>query len=158
MPTAKWSVAGSVTDALVVGYGNDLRTDDGAGRWVADQIEDRNLPGVTVRSMSQLTPELALEIAGRDIVVFVDADVDVSEVTVRPVEPKTDAKRTMTHHGDPGTLLALVPSVGEPPGQAHVVSIPATDLDMGLEMTEATQKAANDAIDRVVELVTGSSA
>lgn len=151
----KRSVKCSVTDALVVGYGNDLRSDDGAGRWVADQIEALGLPGVVVRSMSQLTPELALEVAGRDCVVFVDADVDVSELTVRPVEADGRAGKTMTHHGDPATLLAMVPAVGEPPVRAHLVSIPATNLEMGVTMTDTTRTAAGAAVERVVGLVTG---
>ena len=146
-----------MTDAVVIGYGNDLRSDDGAGRWVAEQVEARGLPGVIVRSVSQLTPELALEIAGREVVIFVDADVDVSELRVRPVEAKTSSKRTMTHHGDPATLLAMVPAVGEPPARAHVVSIPATNLDMGLSMTDATRAAADEAVASVVELVTATS-
>jgi hypothetical protein len=51
---------------LVVGYRNDLRANDGAGRVVADRIEAMQLPGVAVWSVSQLTPGLALEITGRD--------------------------------------------------------------------------------------------
>ena len=142
-----------MTDALVVGYGNDLRRDDGAGRWVADQIEALDLPGVVVRSVSQLTPELALEAAGRRLVVFVDADVDAAEVIVRSVEPNATARNTMTHHGDPAALLALVPAVGEPPAAAHLVSIPATDLEMGLSMTSGTQAAAEAAVERVIALL-----
>ena len=44
-------------------------------------------PGSTVRSVSQLTPELALDIAGRGRVVFVDANVDVAAMTVAAVAP-----------------------------------------------------------------------
>ena len=146
-----------MTDAFVVGYGNDLRSDDGAGRWVADEIEARELPGVAVRSISQLTPELALQIAGRDVVVFVDADVDVTELTVRPVEAKTTGAQTMTHHGDPATLLAMVSAVGEPPRRAYVVSIPATNLEMGLTMTDATRAAADEAVALVVQLLSGEA-
>ena len=39
MQTGRPSAKYGVTDALVIGYGNDLRTDDGAGRWVAAQID-----------------------------------------------------------------------------------------------------------------------
>jgi hydrogenase maturation protease len=142
-----------VTDALVIGYGNDLRTDDGAGRWVAAQIEALELPGVEVRSLSQLTPELALDVAGRDCVVFVDADVDAAELTVQRVDAGPTGRKTMTHHGDPATLLSLVPTVGAPPQRAYVVSIPATNLEMGLELTAASQAAASEAVGRIVGLL-----
>jgi hydrogenase maturation protease len=142
-----------VTDALVIGYGNDLRTDDGAGRWVADQIESLELPGVAVRSLSQLTPELALEVSGRELVVFVDANVDAAELSVLAVDADGAGGKTMTHHGDPATLLALVPNVGTLPERAYVVSVPATNLEMGLELTPATQAAAAEAVARIVDLL-----
>ena len=95
-----------MADALVIGYGNDLRSDDGAGRWVAQQIDDRGLDGIEVRSVAQLTPELALEIAGRSVVVFVDASVDVRELTIDEVEASSEASTVMTHHGNPADLLS----------------------------------------------------
>ena len=143
-------------DALVVGYGNELRRDDGAGRWVADRIEALELPGVAVRSMSQLTPELALEVAGRDLVIFVDADVDATDLTVRDIKPDPAGGKTMTHHGDPATLLAMVPAVGEPPRQAQVVSIPASDLEMGFEMSAATEAAAEAAVKHIAALLSSA--
>ena len=137
---------------LVIGYGNDLRSDDGAGRAVADAIADRALPGVEVRSMSQLTPELSLEIAGRNTVVFVDADVDATELRTRKVEAGPAGDRVMTHHGDPATLLDLTSTVGEIPAEAFVVSIPATNLEMGFEFSPATANAVDAAVDFIVEL------
>ena len=97
--------------AIVIGYGNDLRSDDGAGRWVADRIEEMRLPGVAVRSMSQLTPEGALLLDGLDVAVFVDASVDTSTLRIETVEPGPEGS-VMTHHGDPATLLSMVRSVG----------------------------------------------
>ena len=61
----------------------------------------------------------------------------------------------MTHHGDPATLLAMVSAVGEPPRRAYVVSIPATNLKMGLTMTDA--KAADEAVALVVQLLSGEA-
>lgn len=144
---------GQVAPALVIGYGNDLRTDDGAGRWVAEQIEEMGLEGVEVRSAAQLTPELALAIAGRDVVVFVDASIDVDELTVESVDASGSASDVMTHHGNPATLLSMVPNVGAMAGAAWLVSIPANDLSMGLSMTPRTQAAAEGAVARITDLV-----
>ena len=143
----------SVADALVIGYGNDLRTDDGAGRWVADQIDEVGIDGIEVRSVAQLTPELALVVSGRDIVVFVDASVDATELTVERVEASGSSSDVMTHHGNPATLLSMVPQIGDMPAEAWIVSIPATDLSMGFEMTAKTQEAAEAAVPAIIELV-----
>lgn len=143
----------AAADALVIGYGNDLRADDGAGRCVADAMEARALPGVVVRSTSQLTPELALEMAGTTTVVFVDASIDDETVTVRLVESAPGASTTMTHHGDPATLLSMVAAVGTPPKEAYLVSIPASDLGLGFDFSPRTEAAVSEAIELVTELV-----
>jgi hydrogenase maturation protease len=141
-----------VTDLLVIGYGNDLRSDDGAGRAVAAAIAERNMPGVEVRSVSQLTPELSLEIAGRSMVVFVDADVDATELQRSPVHAGSGGDGVMTHHGDPSKLLSLTENVGPAPAEALAISIPATNLEMGFEFSPATAKGVEQAVDLIVEL------
>ncbi len=147
------SVRCVATDALVIGYGSDLRGDDAAGRRVADHIEARQLDGVTVVSAVQLTPEMALAIAGRDIVVFVDASVTDHDVTVQELTVPTMPTVTMTHHADPATILSLVPSVGNPPDRAFVVSIPASNLDLGADLTTETARHVAAAVEQVLALV-----
>jgi hydrogenase maturation protease len=147
-----------VTDLLVIGYGNDLRSDDGAGRAVAEMVSDLALPGVEVRTMSQLTPELTLEISGRRKVVFVDADVDATEVTVRPVTAGPPGGGAMTHHGDPATLLSLTANVGPLPDEALVVSIPATNLEMGFAFSTRTELAIGEAVDLIASMALSNAA
>ncbi len=66
---------------LVVGYGNALRGDDGVGQEVAEAVwlqRDR-LPGLArarVLWVTQLTPELAVDVSEAGLVVFVDAACD----------------------------------------------------------------------------------
>ena len=146
---------GFVADTLVIGYGNDLRSDDGAGRWVAEQLEARRVAGLEVRSVPQLTPELALAMAGRSLVVFVDANVDATELTVEPVDPSDATQTVMTHHGNPASLVSLVSEVGSPPERAFVVSVPASNLGMGFELSPSTQAAAEEAVERIIELASG---
>ena len=156
MHTGRPSVNESVADVLVIGYGNDLRRDDGAGRWVADRLEELDLDGVETRSVPQLTPELALEVADRPMVVFVDASLDADHLSVDIVERTSETSTVMTHHGSPAALLDLGANVGSQPDVAHVVSIPASDLEMGFDFSVRTAQAAEEAVQRVIEL-TGAS-
>lgn len=146
-----------MTDLLVIGYGNDLRSDDGAGRAVAEMVADLDLPGVEVRALSQLTPELTLEISGRSTVVFVDADVDASEVAVRPVVPGSVGNGPMSHHGDPATLLSLTESIGPLPDEAFAISIPATNLEMGFLFSPGTHRAVGEAVDLIASMAQARS-
>jgi hydrogenase maturation protease len=137
---------------LVIGYGNDLRSDDGAGRWVADQIEAMSLPDVEVRSMVQLTPEVSLDIVDRRLVVFVDASVETDELKVEDVEPKPDAT-VLTHHGDPASVLTVGSLVGHRPGRATLVSIPARTLGIGSSFSPLAERATREAIEVIVAAI-----
>jgi hypothetical protein len=63
---------------LVYGYGNPGRGDDGLGIALADAIERRALPGVTVQRNYQLNLEDALLLTEFEATVFVDASRDLS--------------------------------------------------------------------------------
>ncbi len=149
-------MSASGADILVIGYGNDMRRDDGAGRWVAERIERLDLPDVEVHSVAQLNPEMALAVSGRSLVVFVDASIDTSELTVEQVIP-SPGSRVMTHHGDPGTLLSMVPSIGSLPHASYLVSIPAHDFDIGFGMSPRTEASANAAVDAIIGCIARSS-
>jgi len=69
-------------DYLIIGYGNTLRGDDGAGPRVAEVVAGWSLPNVRAISAAQLTPELAEALAGAEVVIFVDAQV--SQAAGRP--------------------------------------------------------------------------
>lgn len=152
---ATWSRNVGVTDAapvLVIGVGSELRCDDAAGRRVAERIGDRGDDDVEVRSVHQLTPELAVDLAGREQVVIVDAAVDVADVTVRRIDPATVAP-AFSHHLDPTGLLALAHQLGTAPRDLVTVSVPAHDLTLGMELSPATRSAVAEAAARVLALI-----
>lgn len=153
LPTASYCPKFGVAEILIVGYGNDLRSDDGAGRVVASRIEAMDLPGVLVRSQSQLTPELALDIARADVVVFVDANVDCKEMAVHPVQAGERGAQSMSHHADPAALLLLAGALGRVPPRAYTVSIPATSLELGFDLSPATAVAMEEAVEAIVGIV-----
>jgi hydrogenase maturation protease len=137
---------------LVVGIGSELRRDDAAGRRVAEAIAGRGFDDVEVRSVHQLTPELAVDLDARELVVFVDAAVDVAELMVREL-PGGVADAPGSHHVDPPALLALATCMGWAPRRAAVVHIPVIDLDLGTELSPATWKQVELAVTTVVDLL-----
>jgi hydrogenase maturation protease len=137
---------------LVIGVGSELRRDDAAGRRVAEAVSTRALPDVEVRSVHQLTPELAEELAGRRTVVIVDASVDVDEIAAVPLDPVSSAP-ALTHHLDPAALTALAGRFGWAPTAAVAVHLPVHDLRLGEELSPPTAAAVEQAVDVVVELI-----
>jgi hydrogenase maturation protease len=137
---------------LVIGVGSPVRTDDAAGRVVAEQVGLLGLPGVEVASLHQLTPEVAARLAGRRLVVFVDAAVDVAEVTVTPLAIDASG-RLVTHHLGAAGLLRLAADLGWAPDAATLVRVPASDLGIGTELSPAAATLVDTAVAKVRALV-----
>lgn len=142
-----------MTPVLVVGYGNPLRRDDGAGPAVAGRFAGR--PGVRVVVAQQLVPELADELGKCERVVFVDAAAGADRVEVRPLAP-ANVEPALGHSGDPAWLLGLTAAVYGKRPAAWLVTIPARDLGFGEGLTVATAAAVENAVARVEELCTRS--
>lgn len=107
--------------------------------------------------MAQLTPEVSLLAAGRSLVVFVDASVDAEEMTIAELSgsqgDEAGPGSVMTHHGNPASVVSMAASVGEPPGRAVLVSIPASNLEMGFEFSPATAAGVDDAVAAIAALI-----
>lgn len=129
----------------MVGVGSPLRTDDAVGRVVADRLAQHDLPDVETQVVHQLAPELAAQWLGRRLVILVDADVDVTAPTLRPIAAPAGSG-AMSHHVDPAALLGLASLLGEPPMALEVLSLPVSDLALGTELSETADTVAERAV------------
>ena len=111
--------------ALVIAIGNPMRGDDGAAHRVLDVLGART--GVERRAVMQLTPEIAEEIGSHDAVVFVDADVSVTQTRIDAVG-SMPCPSTLTHVSRPAEIVALARILFGFSGPAYVCRLPATDF------------------------------
>jgi hydrogenase maturation protease len=121
------------TRTLVIGWGNPLRGDDGAGVAVAEALLQRPRAGREVLAVHQLTPELALAVAGAERVFFVDARVERLDegICSERVMAEADGGGLSTHAGTPQALLHLAACLYDAHPEAWLFSIPARQLDVG---------------------------
>ena len=143
---------------LVIGYGNDLRGDDAAGRCAAAQVDLWMLPGVEVRALHQLTPELAEPLAAADRAIFLDAHpvstgTDVRVHRLPPANPIT----RLAHTCDPQGLLALARTAFGRWPEAWWITIPAADFAFGAPLSPLTERGMADALVAVRRLLAPSS-
>ncbi|RIK32814.1 MAG: hydrogenase [Chloroflexi bacterium] len=122
---------------FVIGYGNMLRRDDGAGVALARRIAARwQEQGLSVRTqiVTQLTPELALEIAAADVaaVIFVDAAEapNGGGIQTRRLNG-VNASPSLGHHLDPEVLLKYAALFQEQQTPAWLVTIGGGDFGIG---------------------------
>ncbi|HKI36616.1 MAG TPA: hydrogenase maturation protease [Candidatus Baltobacteraceae bacterium] len=131
---------------LVIGYGNELRRDDGVGPRVARTVAAWGVPGVLAVALPQLTPELAEAVAGASEVFFVDASAgNDTGVRVRPVRPEVE-QPLLGHTSSPPALLALAEVLYGRRPRAWLVTVPAPDLDFGEELSSAAARGMDEAL------------
>jgi hypothetical protein len=110
-------------------------------------------PSRELRSVQQLVPELAEEMAGFARVVFLDADVRSLRPVIEPVGPVV-SDSPLTHAANPAQIVALSRALYSFHGEAHVCRIPARDFSPGESLSpDALQimyEAAGE-LDRLLE-------
>ena len=151
---ASHDVNTALSNLLVIGYGNELRCDDGVGPKVAAAVARMSLPGVQVIACHQLMPELAEPVSQARRVVFVDAAVDEpKEVRFRPLGP-AESSHLMAHAADPRTLLAMARDVYGHTPSAWWLTIPVEKLEFGEELSPLAQQGLEIALARIQVLAT----
>jgi hydrogenase maturation protease len=144
----------AVSEALIIGYGNELRGDDGLGPFVAESMAAAKFPGVVVRTATQLLPELAVDLAEARLVVFVDASRNASETGI-PVrlQAAEAASSWCTHYADPHTLLALTLTIYGLTPEAWWLTIPGRNFAYRVGLSEVAMANARQAIASLTRFV-----
>lgn len=124
---------------LAIACGNTLRRDDGVAHYLLELLD-----GVEKRASLQLSPEIAQEIAGFEIVFFLDADAEASRPAVTPVDGEF-ARQPFTHHARAAEIVHLAASLYGFIGEAFLCRIPVTDLDYGEGLTADARGFAKQA-------------
>lgn len=142
---------------LVIGYGNDLRGDDGAGLSVAQRLAEVGRAARVV-GVRQLVPELAVDIAAAACVVFVDVyaanDAQLSLRIERieridgvaGVADGEHAAPILAHRVAPAALLALAARLYRAYPDAWLLAVPAFDFALGATISPQTARCIDAAI------------
>ena len=133
---------------LIIGYGNALRGDDGAGCIVAELLRERiQDPEIEILSQQQLLPELMEPIARAAHVIFIDASVSgrAGKVNRIPLCPAPACAR-FTHHATPESLLAGAQSLYGHTPEATLYTIPGRFFETGRELTPSVRRAVNELV------------
>jgi hydrogenase maturation protease len=152
----------------VVGFGNAFRRDDGVGFAVLnalrarlgqppldadeDGYDDLGHP-VDMLLLHQLVPELAANLAGYELVVFVDAHMGTIPEPIRQEELTACYRAaTVSHQVHPCTLLAMAQELYGHSPHGILLSIRGHDFDFGEGLSPETQALVPEAVDRLLAL------
>ena len=132
---------------LVFGWGNPSRGDDALGPLFVDAIEAMALPGVECLTDFQLQVEHALDLKGRERVLFVDASANAAApFTVERIAPVRDASFT-THAVSPQAILQVFRDVeAEPPPPCWLLAIRGDAWELGTAPSDMARQNLQEAI------------
>jgi hydrogenase maturation protease len=142
-------------NALIVGYGNPLRGDDGVGQAVARAFADEAaIDGVDAVACHQLTPELAERFAAAARVVLIDAAAgpEAGGVSVVPLRPAPALSSTLGHHVEPSQLLSMAQRLYGRSPEAYLVTVGASSLELGEGLSAPVAAALPEVIATVRRL------
>ena len=139
---------------LVIGFGNPLRSDDGVG-WIVAQELEKELSGKDVKVVAahQLLPEMAEEISRVERVVFVDAAESgesgtIAEKFIEPASATLD-----THELSPAAVLRLAKELYGKVPQAHLLTIAGESFETGDQISASVRSAITEVSERVKALL-----
>jgi hydrogenase maturation protease len=137
---------------LIIAYGNSLRRDDGAGLILGEILEEA-LRGsgqdVSLITAHQLTPDLALSVAGENIsaVVFVDTRVsgageEKHELQLRPLS-SDQGSTSLGHHVGASSIMIYARLLYDKSPPAWMLTVPGVDFEHGEGLSDTAQNALN---------------
>lgn len=141
---------------LIVGYGNPLRGDDGAGRRAAEALAARwPASEVRVEPAHQLLIEMAQTAAESGFAVFIDASHASApgEVQIHPVGSVALGRDSLTHHLTPETLLAVAEALYGRRPEAVLVTVGGRDFGHGENLSPEVERALPELLARVATAV-----
>lgn len=147
--------------ALVIGFGNPLRGDDGAG-WQAVTLlaGDSRLAGARLLARHQLTPELAADLAQARLAVFIDARADgpaePGTMSVDRLEPGDAPPPGWSHHLEPGVLVGLAAALYGVAPPAFLITVTGAYFGHSDQLSPAVGRALPKTVDVVAALLTSA--
>jgi hydrogenase maturation protease len=137
---------------VVIGYGNVLRRDDGAGWRVAEVVAQHWGERVTVLMGQQPLPEWAAVLADADVAFIVDASVGEPghHFQMRRLLPAPSGRQQSSpHQFSAADLLQLSVTVYGSAPVTYVLPLPAEALEFGDTLSARTARAVEQTIRRL---------
>ena len=129
----------------VIGMGNPLRSDDGAGSTLCRKLEALALPGVTVMEVYQLQTELLADLAGFTHILIVDALLESTPFGKYPfwkvpLLESGGAAANLSHHMEPGLMRELLKRLYGAEPEVLLLEVPVQDLGYDNTLTKEGEK------------------
>jgi hydrogenase maturation protease len=144
---------------LVIGVGNEYRSDDGAGIWVAHALRERTLSGLVVREESGEGASLMEAWKDAECVIIVDAAASgcapgtIHELDAQAECIPTDFFHYSSHAFGVAEAIELARALQQLPPRLGVYGIEGRDFSAGVGLSPAVEKSAIEVVERITKRV-----
>ena len=133
---------------LVIGLGNRMRGDDGAGAAIARRLAAEPTVSATIVRHRQLLPEMADTVADACLVLFIDAsrNLPAGQVALRDLAAVATDPSPLGHQMSPASLLALADSLYGRRPPAFLLTLGGTHFALEEALSPAVTAALPEAV------------
>jgi hydrogenase maturation protease len=133
---------------LIIGYGNAMCGDDGAGPAAIALLEQAAVYGARLIACRQLTPELAVAVSEADCIIFIDAAAGgvAGSIAVQPIDADAAIPPGLTHALTPAAILAIARHLFGITPPARLITIAGADFRLGAELSPVVRRALPEAV------------
>jgi hydrogenase maturation protease len=143
-------------EKLVIGIGNELRADDGAGAFIVRQLEPYAIPHMQTEIVQQLTPEWLERMANAAFSILVDVRIpepdDDGKVWLYRLTPSAD-RPSSGHALHIGELVSLGERLYGKPLEVYICSVPAFDFTLGHPFSEKGKALLEPAVSAILDFL-----
>jgi hydrogenase maturation protease len=139
---------------LIVAYGNPDYSDDGLAWAAAKELSETVAsPEVEIITRHQLTPELADDLGGKDVAIFINAarSGEPGDLNCAPVV--AESENIYSHQLSPAGVLALAQELDGMVPRAFSISLCGQCFDRGENLSERVETVLPTVIALVEQLV-----
>jgi len=136
-----------MSGSAVIGIGNLLLSDDGAGIHAVRFLQDKLPPGVTLVEGGVYGLDLLPYLEGRDKVIFIDA-LDAGEnpgalfrFTPRDVKPEQSTPAVSVHDLGLYELIGAAQLLDQCPEDIIIIAVQVKSLETGMELSPEVREA-----------------
>lgn len=144
-----------MTQTLILGYGNPLCGDDAVGAVIAARLARQfaNEDSVDVKTVHQLTPDLASSWGTYEKVILVDAHAGAvpGKIVREVVTAEAPSRNTFTHYVRPGQLLHVARVLFAASPEVVLLGVTANSFGAGCGMSTAVRAALPYLLDMVAQ-------
>jgi len=137
---------------LIIGVGNEYRTDDAAGLLAARKVKELAIPGIDVTENNGDGADLIERWADKETVILIDAVLSgsapgtIHRFSLPGAELPAEYFRFSTHLFSIPQAIYLSASLGNLPKKLMLYGIEASSFDTGTSLTREVELAVNNIV------------